>query len=81
GADSMQAAAEVQASNAQFSTVFGEMEAQAKDSLNAIGDEMDIVPERLQGSFTQMASFAKTSGMETADALDLTTRATRAAAD
>ncbi|MBY0720598.1 MULTISPECIES: phage tail tape measure protein, partial [Streptococcus] len=32
-------------------------------------------------SFTQMASFAKTSGMDTAQALDLTTRATRAAAD
>lgn len=54
------------------------MDAQAKDSLNAIGDELDIVPERLKGSFTQMASFAKTSGMDTADALDLTTRATRA---
>ncbi|HEP1811240.1 TPA: phage tail tape measure protein, partial [Streptococcus suis] len=51
------------------------------DALNKIGEEMDIVPERLQGSFTQMASFAKTSGMDTAQALDLTTRATRAAAD
>lgn len=49
--------------------------------LNAIGQEMDIVPERLQGSFTQMASFAKTSGLDTAEALDLTSRATRAAAD
>lgn len=81
GTDAMEAAAQVQASNAQFRTVFGDMESQARQSLNAIGDEMDIVPERLQGSFTQMASFAKTSGMETADALDLTTRATRAAAD
>ena len=81
GGDSMEAAAQAQASNAQFSTVFGDIESQARQSLNAIGDEMDIVPERLQGSFTQMASFAKTSGMDTAGALDLTTRATRAAAD
>ncbi|WP_449457936.1 phage tail tape measure protein [Streptococcus suis] len=81
GVASMSAAAQLQASNAQFSTVFGDMETTARDSLNKIGEEMDIVPERLQGSFTQMASFAKTSGMDTAQALDLTTRATRAAAD
>ncbi|MGU8040463.1 phage tail tape measure protein [Streptococcus suis] len=81
GTESMSAAAQLQASNAQFSTVFGDMENAAKDALNKIGEEMDIVPERLQGSFTQMASFAKTSGMDTAQALELTTRATRAAAD
>lgn len=81
GSDSIEAAAQVQASNAQFSTVFGDMESQARQSLNAIGEEMDIIPERLQGSFTQMASFAKTSGMDTSAALDLTTRATKAAAD
>lgn len=81
GTESMSAAAQLQASNAQFSTVFGDMENAAKDALNKIGEEMDIVPERLQGSFTQIASFAKTSGMDTAQALDLTARATRAAAD
>ncbi|HEM6023207.1 TPA: phage tail tape measure protein [Streptococcus suis] len=81
GTESMSAAAQLQASNAQFSTVFGDMENAANVALNKIGEEMDIVPERLQGSFTQMASFAKTSGMDTAQALDLTTRATRAAAD
>lgn len=54
---------------------------QFSEKLSAIGQEMDIVPERLQGSFTQMASFAKTSGLDTAEALDLTSRATRAAAD
>lgn len=81
GTESMFAVGQLQASNAQFSTVFGDMENAAKDALNKIGEEMDIVPERLQGSFTQMASFAKTSGMDTAQALDLTTRATRAAAD
>lgn len=81
GANSIEAAAQVQASNAQFATVFGDLENQARQSLNAIGDELDIIPERLQGSFTQMASFAKTSGMDTSEALELTTRATRAAAD
>ncbi|SNL28268.1 prophage LambdaSa04, tail tape measure protein, TP901 family [Streptococcus pneumoniae] len=79
--EALEAAAQMQASNAQFTTVFGDMETQAREALNAIGQEMDIVPERLQGSFTQMASFAKTSGLDTAQALDLTSRATRAAAD
>ncbi|VIS79117.1 prophage LambdaSa04, tail tape measure protein, TP901 family [Streptococcus pneumoniae] len=81
GKEALEAAAQMQASNAQFTTVFGDMETQAREALNAIGQEMDIVPERLQGSFTQMASFAKTSGLATAEALDLTSRATRAAAD
>ncbi|HES9510590.1 TPA: phage tail tape measure protein [Streptococcus pneumoniae] len=81
GKEALEAAAQMQASNAQFTTVFGDMETQAREALNAIGHEMDIVPERLQGSFTQMASFAKTSGLDTAEALDLTSRATRAAAD
>lgn len=81
GKEALEAAAQMQASNAQFTTVFGDMETQAREALNAIGQEMDIVPERLQGSFTQMASFAKTSGLDTAEALDLTSRATRAAAD
>lgn len=81
GKEALEAAAQIQASNAQFTTVFGDMETQAREALNAIGQEMDIVPERLQGSFTQMASFAKTSGLDTAQALDLTSRATRAAAD
>lgn len=81
GKEALEAAAQMQASNAQFTTVFGDMETQAREALNVIGQEMDIVPERLQGSFTQMASFAKTSGLDTAEALDLTSRATRAAAD
>lgn len=81
GGDAMQAAASMKASNAQFETVFSGMETQARSSLEAISKDLDIVPERLQGTFTQMAGFAKTTGMETADALNLTERATRAAAD
>lgn len=77
----MEAAAGLQASQAQFATVFGELEGQARSSLNKIGSDLQIVPERLQGSFTQMAAFAKTTGLDTAAALDLTERATRAAAD
>lgn len=81
GQQAMETAASMQASKAQFATVFGDMEGQARGSLEKIGAELNIVPERLQGAFTQMAGFAKTTGMDTADALALTERATRAAAD
>lgn len=81
GISSVETAAELSASNAQFTTVFGDMESQARSALNQIGSDLDIVPARLQGSFTQIAAFAKTSGMDTASALSLTERATRAAAD
>lgn len=74
-------AAFAQALNAQFDQVFTGLQQNATNSLNKIAEETGILPTRLQGSFTQMAAFAKTTGMETTDALSLTERATRAAAD
>ncbi len=78
---SIKAAGDMQAMNAQFSQVFGDMESDASKSLNKISKETNILPNRLKGSFTKMAAFAKTTGMDTADALSLTERATLAAAD
>lgn len=77
----VKAAASAQALNSQFSQVFGDLEKNATASLDKIAAETSILPERLKGSFTMMAAFAKTSGMDTAGALDLTSRATLAAAD
>ncbi|HFU4203824.1 TPA: phage tail tape measure protein [Streptococcus suis] len=81
GNKSMETAAKMKAADAQFATVFGDLEDEARTNLDKIGSDLDIVPERLQGSFTQIAAFAKTSGMDTASALNVTERATRAAAD
>lgn len=78
---SVQAAAAAEAVESQFTQVFGEMAASATDSLNSIADDAGMLPNRLKGAFTQMAAFAKTTGMDTAGALELTERATRAAAD
>lgn len=75
------AAGEANALASQFTTVFGTLEKDATASLNAISKETSIMPERLKGAFVQMAAFAKSSGVDTAGALDLTTRATMAAAD
>lgn len=78
---SIKAAGDAQAMNAQFSQVFGDLESSAQKSIDSISKETNILPNRLKPAFTSMAAFAKTSGMDTADALDLTSRATKAAAD
>jgi hypothetical protein len=77
----VEAAAQAQAATAQFTTVFGELEKQATDTLNDIGTQTNILPDRLKGAFTSIAAFAKTSGSDTASALELSSRATLAAAD
>ncbi|WP_368252011.1 hypothetical protein [Enterococcus sp. 2201sp1_2201st1_B8_2201SCRN_220225] len=78
---SIKAAGDAAAMNAQFDQVFDGMGTQATKSLDGIAKETSMLPNRLKGSFTQMAAFAKTAGMDTAGALDLSSRATRAAAD
>lgn len=78
---SIKAAADMQAMNAQFSQVFGKFESSAQKSIDKISKKTNILPNRLKPAFTSMAAFAKTTGMDTADALSLTERATMAAAD
>ncbi|WP_051910477.1 phage tail protein [Carnobacterium pleistocenium] len=78
---SIKSAGDMQATNAQFAEVFSGMESDATKSVNNIAKETGMLPSRLKGTFTQMAAFAKTTGLETADALKLTERATMAAAD
>lgn len=78
---SIKSAADMQATDAQFSQVFGNLEKNAQSSIDSISKETNILPNRLKPAFTSMAAFAKTTGMDTAEALDLTSRATKAAAD
>lgn len=75
------AAADANAMKSQFTQVFGDMESDASASLSAIADSSGVSENRIKGSFTQIASFAKTTGMETADALALSERAMVAVAD
>lgn len=81
GGFSIKAAGDLQATNAQFAEVFKGMETDASKSVDKIAKDTGMLPSRLKGTFTQMAAFAKTTGLETADALKLTERATMAAAD
>lgn len=77
----IETAAEMEATASQFSQVFGELEASASKNLSEIAKTTGVVENRMKGSYTKIAAFAKTSGMETADALDLADRAMIAIAD
>ena len=76
-----QAAADMEATASQFKQVFDGMETEASNALNKIASDTGVVSNRMKGSFTQIAAFAKTTGMETGDALALTERAMMAVAD
>ena len=81
GAGILTAAADASAASSQFAQVFGEFESQASNSLSKLAAEGGISENRLKGSFTQIAAFAKTSGMDTESSLSLSERAMRAVAD
>lgn len=81
GESAIQAAADMEAMDSQFSQVFGEFEWQASQSLSKIANEAGIMEERMKGSYTKIAAFAKTTGMDTASSLELANRAMAAVAD
>lgn len=81
GGKMVESAAEMNAMSSQFSQVFDNLENDAEASLSKIADDTGIVEERLKGSYTSIAAFAKTTGLDTADALELSNRAMVAVAD
>ena len=81
GKSAIQAAADMEAMDSQFSQVFGNFEEQASASLSRIADQAGILEERMKGSYTKIAAFAKTTGMDTASSLELANRAMVAVAD
>lgn len=81
GKECIEASANAQAMSAQFSSVFGKLESEASKSLSTIAQDTGIVEERMKGSFTQIAAFAKTTGMDTESALSIAERSMIAVAD
>jgi phage-related minor tail protein len=75
------AAANMQATGSQFAQVFDGVGESATASLTRIATEAGINENRMKESFTKIAAFAQTTGMETADALALSERAMIAVAD
>ncbi|QDQ03151.1 hypothetical protein FOH38_23405 [Lysinibacillus fusiformis] len=78
---SIEAAASAEAMTSQFGQVFGDLEGKASGTMESLAEKTGMMEGRLKGSFIQMAAFAKTTGMDTTQALSLSERATLAAAD
>lgn len=81
GKMSIEAAASAKATQAQFEQVFDGIVETAEKTLNGVAKEVGAVPTRIKPAFNQIASFAKVAGMDTTQAMEFTSRATRAAAD
>lgn len=81
GKMSIEAAASAKATQAQFEQVFDGIVGTAEQTLNSVAKEVGAVPTRIKPAFNQIASFAKVAGMDTTQAMEFTSRATRAAAD
>lgn len=81
GLNCINAAADAEAASSQFTQVFGDMESKASKSLKGIADDTGIQVNRMKGSYTQIAAFAKTTGMDTESSLGLANRAMVAVAD
>ena len=81
GKMSIEAAASAKATQAQFEQVFSGIVDTAENALNSVAKEVGAVPTRIKPAFNQIASFAKVAGMDTTQAMEFTSRATRAAAD
>lgn len=81
GIVAVKASAEVKAMNSQFEQTFGSLQSQASDAMGRVADESGILQTRLQGVGTSIYAFAKSSGADSAEAMQLMETALRATAD
>lgn len=81
GIKCVETAAAVKASNSQFEQTFGNMAKEAAAAMNRVADSSGILQTRLQDSGTKIYAFAKTTGMESSEALGMMEDALQVAAD
>lgn len=81
GKQAVTTAAEINASNAQFEQTFKGIEQIASSSLNRIAEETGITATRMQDSYSSIFAFTKSVGAEQEQALNISERALKAAAD
>lgn len=74
-------AANVNAMNSQFEQTFGDMQQAASDAIGRVAKDSGIIETRLKGIGTSIYAFAKTTGMESAEALGMMEEALQVAAD
>lgn len=79
--DLIETAAEVNAANSQLTQTFKELEPAAVQAMQRVADKCGIVQTRLQGVGTSIYAFAKTAGMDSAEALTMMEDALQVTAD
>lgn len=77
----VEAAAEVKALNAQLEQAFGTLENEARNAIQKVANESGILETRLQSTGTQIYAFAKASGMDSVNALNMMQEALQVTAD
>lgn len=81
GKKAVESSAEINAANSQLEQTFGSLKASADEAMQRVADASGIVKTRLQGIGTSIYAFAKTSGMESSQALKMMEDALNIAAD
>lgn len=81
GKDCVESAASVNAANSQLSQTFGNLQGNAEAAMKRVADSSGIVQSRLQGVGTSIYAFAKTTGMDSANALSMMEEALQVTAD
>ncbi|MDE6798186.1 MAG: hypothetical protein K2J36_09275, partial [Ruminococcus sp.] len=81
GKNMIESAAEINASNSQMEQTFGSLYSSAEDAMRRVAETSGIVQSRLQGVGTSIYAFAKTSGMDSATALNMMEEALQVTAD
>jgi phage-related protein len=77
----VKAAANAQAMNAQFEQVFQDMQGNAQSTIDGLGKDFGMLPNRIKPAFTQMTSMFKGLGMDTEEAMSTAEQAVTLVAD
>lgn len=81
GKQSVEAAAEINAENSQFEQTFGELGDNAAAAIQRVADSSGILDTRLRPAASQIYAFARASGGDAVESMDLMETALQAAAD
>ena len=77
----VEAAAGAQAMNSQFEQVFKDMQTDAQATINTLGEDFGMLPNRIKPAFTTMTSMFKGLGMDTEEAMSTAEGAVTMVAD
>nr|DAE00795.1 MAG TPA: tail tape measure protein [Siphoviridae sp. ctEqU3] len=81
GKESVDAAAQVNAENSQFEQTFGDLGDNAAAAIQRVADSSGILDTRLRPAASQIYAFARASGGDAVESMDLMETALQAAAD